>query len=638
MFIEFPLYLTLSGFKYKLMELSSYRNWILVWLFLFIVTTVNAKTGRYRCMWRDDPATTMVIGWDQISGINPVVYYDTKDQGRNVSAYKSSKRPLRPIQAKGMSNHFVRLTNLKPNTVYYFIIKDSDSVSRRFSFKTMPNTPDQRLSIIAGGDSRNHRDARQNANRIVSKLRPHFIMFGGDMTGGDTGKEWRAWFDDWQLTFGGDGRIFPIVPARGNHESSNKSIVDLFDVSNPDIYYSLTFGGNLLKVYTLNTLIPSGGNQKLWLEKDLRTSGNITWKFAHYHHTIRPHTRSKPERDELLLNWATFFYKYRLNLVVESDAHVVKWTYPIKPSRAPGSKQGFIRDDANGTVYIGEGCWGAPLRKNNDDKPWTRNSASFNQFKWIFADQYKVEIRTVQIDKSTRVEEVDQYNPYVLPPGLSIWRPSNGAVVTIKNKNAPPPPKEEPILAAREAMEVIDFEGEQKGPDISLSWSTINEFNILTFEIQRSLDGGKNYTAVEQIKSKGGNGKNTYRYLDRGIPSSRMRNLSYRLKCVSKNGKSTFFNSSFAANRQIDWAALPKVMIDPKTGFIRVKYYLKKVSNVTILLLNPKLKEVARIPFPKQSAGPYMKALDMKKVPKGRYLVIVKANQKVVQRYKVLKS
>ena len=63
---------------------------------------------------------------------------------------------------------------------------------------------------------------------------------------------------------------------------------------------------------------------------------------------------------------------------MESDAHLVKSTWPIRPSTDADNEEGFIRDDKNGTVYVGEGCWGAPLRGADDNKSWTRDSDSFN--------------------------------------------------------------------------------------------------------------------------------------------------------------------------------------------------------------------------------------------------------------------
>ncbi|TXF90569.1 metallophosphoesterase family protein [Neolewinella aurantiaca] len=394
--------------------------------------SLSSATRRYRLTWRDDPATTMTIGFEIYGASNARVVYDTQDHDREVNAYRQSANPARRINHAGMQNVFVRLGGLQPGTIYYFLVVDENSVSKRMIFETPPNSPDQPLSIIAGGDSRNNRPAAVRGNRLVSKLRPHFVLFGGDMTNTDTPREWQDWFDDWQLTISSDGRLTPIVPARGNHERANSSIYNLFDTPHQEVYYALSFGGNLLRTYTLNSSFPPGGHQLNWLTADLSRT-KTSWKIAQYHHAMRPHTASKPERDELITLWATQFARYGVNLVVESDAHTVKQTWPIRPSRAPGSSEGFIRDDVRGTVYVGEGCWGAPLRANNDDKPWTRASGRFNQFKWIWLDGSQMQIRTVDIDRSAGASvEVNPAARFQIPPGMEFWEPrGTGEVVRI---------------------------------------------------------------------------------------------------------------------------------------------------------------------------------------------------------------
>jgi len=67
-----------------------------------------------------------------------------------------------------MNNQFLRLTGLQPNTSYYFVIKDSNSTSRRLWFKTLPNVPTERLAFVSGGDSRNNRTPLQDGNLLVS--------------------------------------------------------------------------------------------------------------------------------------------------------------------------------------------------------------------------------------------------------------------------------------------------------------------------------------------------------------------------------------------------------------------------------------------------------------------------------------
>lgn len=423
--------LTLSPSKAFLVWLpQKWAFWTLVFLVVFSAKAVHGRSARYRVMWRGNPATTMVIGWDQVTGSNARLYYDTRDYGRNVHQYAFSEPAHHIVEAKAMNNHFVRLRNLQPNTVYYFVVADSDGVSARYSFQTAPDRRDVPLSIVAGGDSRNYRAARRFANRMVSKIRPTFVLFAGDMTGGDSGPEWIEWFDDWQETFGRDGRIFPIVVARGNHESSNQTLLHLFDVGVPEMYYAHNFGGDLLRVYTLNSMIAVSGTQKQWLETDLKKQGNqVLWRIAQYHHAIRPHTTAKVEKNQQLLHWAPLFFTHQVDLVLESDSHVVKWTYPIRPGSGPRSEEGFIRDEENGTVYIGEGCWGAPLRNNDDDKIWTRASAAFNQFKLIFVNQDNIEVRTILTDQAERAPELAEEQRFALPSDFPIWKPETGSVV-----------------------------------------------------------------------------------------------------------------------------------------------------------------------------------------------------------------
>lgn len=401
------------------------------YILLFVLSSLFgfSNTDKYRIILLDDPSTTITVAWNQISGTNPTVYYGTTDFGTNWNSYPSSKIVDRAITYRGMNNNFARISGLTANTAYYFVIKDSQGTSQRFWFKTAPNDL-SRLSFIAGGDSRNNRTPRQKANKLVAKLKPHAVFFGGDMTDSDNNSQWQEWFDDWQLTIASDGRMFPIIPVRGNHEGAS-TIYNLFDTPNSDSYYAVTFGANLVRMYSLNSEISVTGNQNNWLNNDLQANSNVIWKGAQYHKPMRPHNAAKSEGTSIYNAWAETFYNNEVRMVVDCDSHTVKSTWPVKPSTEPGSDEGFIRDDNNGTVYLGEGCWGAPLRANDDNKNWTRNSGSFNQFKLIFIDQNKIEARTIKIDNADNVGSVSNTNPFILPSNLDVWNPSNGAVVEI---------------------------------------------------------------------------------------------------------------------------------------------------------------------------------------------------------------
>lgn len=420
-----PFYITMSSDK------SITAN------FTELPVETSTSTEKYRLTWRSDTSTTMVIGWNQVRGTNPVVHYGTTDFGNDFTSYPLSNAVDRTIVRKGMNNKFARLSGLEADTAYYFVIKDSEGVSERFWFKTAPSDPNTRLSIIAGGDSRNNRIPRQNANKLVAKIRPHFVFFGGDMTSSSNDSQWNDWFDDWQLTIGADGRIIPVVAARGNHEGSTH-ITDLFDIPTEagGEYYALSFGGNLIRSYTLNTEESPGGTQGDWLVNDLEANaGSHIWAIAQYHRATRPHEPGKAEQNDQYEAWSKPFYTHAVQLVMESDSHVVKRTWPIIPSTGSGSDEGFVRADTDPkrAVYVGEGCWGAPLRNFSDTKNWTRAAGSFNQFKWLWIDKTKIELRTIKVDNATSVGQVSDDDLFVLPDNIDVWNPGGGSLVTIDN-------------------------------------------------------------------------------------------------------------------------------------------------------------------------------------------------------------
>jgi hypothetical protein len=457
-------------------------TWMACLIILLLSTNrLFSATDKYRLVVTGDPSKEITIGWNQISGTDPTVYYDTIDHGTDYSLYAFSKTVDREVTYRGMENRFVKLTDLIPGKSYYFVIKDSDNTSDRYWFKTAPNDL-SRLSVIAGGDSRTNRNPRQRANLLVSKLKPHVVLFGGDFTDDDTDEQWQNWMDDWQLTIANDGRMFPIIPAQGNHES-HAVVYNLFNTPSESYYYATTFGDDFFRVYTLNTEVSVSGNQLNWLKNDLNENPDIMWKLAQYHKPIRPHYAHKAENEAAYDAWAQLFYDNNVRLIIESDAHVVKETWPIEPSSLPGNDEGFIINETYGCVYVGEGGWGAPLYDNDDDKSWTRNSGKFYQFKLFFIDDTKVEIRTIKTDNADEVGEVSNDDPFTLPDNLDVWNPSNGPVVEV----LPAPTMNKPDIEFADNTPIVYVDGE----NLTLEIQVINEGNgidSVTFYIDGNLE------------------------------------------------------------------------------------------------------------------------------------------------------
>ena len=234
-----------------------------------------ANSRFVRVIFNQDASNSATIIWDQNTGTFLNFYLDTIEPSINnyINSYKLSSVNL----AKGMNNHIIRLKYLKPNTRYYFIIQDSEGFNKTYYFSTVSNSSDTKLSFIAGGDSRDGREVRIKANKLVAKLKPHAVLFNGDFIGLDIDKQWLEWFVDWEYTISGNGRISPLVVTRGNHELSNKVMVELFDCPNKKIYYETNFGGKLLNLISLNSEILKIGPQKFFLRKTLEEHKDYYW-------------------------------------------------------------------------------------------------------------------------------------------------------------------------------------------------------------------------------------------------------------------------------------------------------------------------------------------------------------------------
>ena len=355
----------------------------------------QAASDKYRLAWNDDPATTMTIIWDQLKGNDSKVHFGKKDFGRDFSKYPLTQEPTRKLlNSYEMNTHYAELKNLEPDQNYYFVIKDEFGISKRFYFKTAPDKP-QAFTFIGGGDTKSFEEsylAGQASNKMVSKLSPLFVMFNGDFNSGDGTypDRWHQWLRDWDtLTTTPQGRKIPIVAVQGNHENGDKTILNkIFNApfqygDSSNIYYSLSFGGGFAHVIALNSQIEVGGKQREWLENNLGNNKQSTFKVAGYHKPFRPHAAKKGKAVKQYNQWAQLFYDYSLSLSLDGDAHVHKITYPLKPSVDEGSFEGFIRDDEKGTVFAGEGSWGAHPRNLTENNPWTLQIGSFNQVKWF---------------------------------------------------------------------------------------------------------------------------------------------------------------------------------------------------------------------------------------------------------------
>lgn len=490
-----------------------YQSLLVLLIFMSTTDMLSAQIRRIRAVYNFDPATQITIGFENVSGttgaLGPKLYFSQTDHGIDLNAYAADNPPMEiteQIFGRGMNNAFFEVMNLTPGTNYYFVISDGTTTTPRYYVKTIPNDNNCRLKIIAGGDSRNAITlgpdaatvpARVAANTLVSKMRADAIFFGGDMTLQDTEPEWFIWLDHWELTFAEDGYITPIVPARGNHEYFITSVYEIFRSPNQNSVYGVKFADDLLHLSTLNSETTILGNpdaatgqpvagtisvedQGLWLETELAENACTYWRMAQYHRPTRPHESSKSLRDNQREAWSKRFDKYAVQVVCESDAHVTKYTHPIRavesgfvdPVTGFAEDEGFVRDDLNGVTYIGEGGWGAELRPNTVVRyDWTIADAAFNQYKLIFIDKEKMIIRNIITDDAENYEALganeDRFDMTKFEDSVWEYEPGKKTIVVT---NVTPPTTEPTITTT--VLSNGQFELDAGADYKNYSWST----------------------------------------------------------------------------------------------------------------------------------------------------------------------
>ncbi|CAM3034801.1 DNRLRE domain-containing protein [Vibrio neptunius] len=427
----------------------------------------GAATQYHRVVWDSDPAREAVIGFSPNGeSEQPYVQYGTST---DETTWLTKQPSYNHVFGGDLLSYFVRLENLTPDSPVYYRVCDQQGCGERFWFRTAP-IDNSEFVMIAGGDTRTGWTNRRMGNQLVAKVRPLFILHGGDYTSQNSASQMAQYLEDWALTFSSDQidgiaykRTYPFIPTHGNHEDYDYStLCKVFGVDadgngecNPFDTYNVVNISPLLRVYTLNSQFRKSGwssyasQMNQWLEQDLATHGTQNvWRVAQYHRPMFPHVSSKSDSPDLFNWWANLFYQHGMNLVVESDSHLTKATRELKPD---GS--GFVTSPSGGTVYIGEGSWGAAARSANDPKSWTLDAASIQQVKVIQVLPDTMTVRTAQFDASasTLTREDRQADRLRLPENVNWWSlnevgetmdlvQSSDGLSILKNQNPGPSP------------------------------------------------------------------------------------------------------------------------------------------------------------------------------------------------------
>lgn len=321
--------------------------------------------------WQGDTSTTMTVS-TLTPGTDAVLWLHYGEEEAHGELGRYAHRVPATTQVVELPErtrevHSAELQGLDPGRKYFFQFSDGDTpMGAEAAFRTLlPDTRD--LRFIVGGDMGTFQRTRRLL-RHAAKTDPMFAIIGGDIAyaNADPGDvdRWDRWFRNWHRTMRtSDGCLVPIIAAIGNHE------VRTGPSGEPEAPFYLSFLpqgggtyfsrrlGNAAVVHVLDSghVTPVEGAQTAWLAQALENTPASLHQFAVYHVPMYPCHRAFDDRRSVVEreNWLPLFDAYGLALGFEHHDHALKRTHPLRGGEVtPG-----------GTVYLGDGCFGMPPRR-----------------------------------------------------------------------------------------------------------------------------------------------------------------------------------------------------------------------------------------------------------------------------------
>lgn len=354
-------------------------------------------------------ASEIVVNFQTMTdATNPGVHYDVAPHpgGKPADYALHATGETHKIEGlpDGRSIHWVKLTGLEPGKPYHFIAGDeAGGFSAERKFHTLPADSTQ-FRFVTGGDI-GVGDAPKRILAQAAKMEPAFVSVGGDLAYADgTMKSvvtWDAWIDGMEQSLvTPEGFTVPWVLAIGNHEvlgfgtgKPEKAVFwfKFFDQTRDGVsYFERRFGRDTTMLALDSSHITAHAMQKDWLRERLAASAadQRPLTFAIYHVPLYPAYRdfeglqSKLGRDL----WQPLFDEFHLKIGLENHDHVFKRTKPIKANA--------VAED--GTVYLGDGCFGKGSRTVKVDAPWyVEKSGPLQHFWMIDINGPRIEARAI---------------------------------------------------------------------------------------------------------------------------------------------------------------------------------------------------------------------------------------------------
>jgi hypothetical protein len=331
-------------------------------------TDADSKPIHIHLSWLQDPRDTVTVHWETekwLVGYTPTVEYGT-EQGSLTGKYGSASYLYNLSE---FEQHEIGLTGLAPGTTYYYRCGSPGyGWSDTLSFRTPPAEKGG-FTFCTVGDTRSASEKSADVSDwakiagAAAEEDPLFTAFLGDFIFlGYLEWMWPAWFEAARPLME-DGAL---MSCHGNHEEYAMAYFERFSFPANERWYSFDVSG--VHFVCLDTGLmdyaeyPLLREQSPWLEEDLRKAaeGGTDWTIVFLHRPAYSAGEGYGDQPDIVEEWVPIFDRYGVDMVLESHEHFYQRSFPMKEGLVVDTSPDFY-ENTGGTVYLLQGCGGAPL-------------------------------------------------------------------------------------------------------------------------------------------------------------------------------------------------------------------------------------------------------------------------------------
>jgi len=317
----------------------------------------------------DDPRSNIALSWYTFSDTESMVIYGISSGSLNLTV----NSPENVEQIKDTYIHHVVLSNLDPNTTYFYKVGGSTSgLSPEYNFTTAPERNSSSLHFIAYGDNRSNRDLRRLVNRLVIQNMStyhsepvRFIMNMGDLvSSGDEHELFNYFFDDCEMLF----QTIPILPIQGNHEFGDFGVSHyreqfvLPENGNDEWYWAIQNGMAFILGLDSEShgVVPYDSQNVPWIDSMLKFANNQStalWKFAFFHQPPFVSSSHMP-RTDIRESWSPVFDNNGVDIVFNGHCHLYERSFPVSSNGSLPTDELYDYQNPANPIYIVTGAAG----------------------------------------------------------------------------------------------------------------------------------------------------------------------------------------------------------------------------------------------------------------------------------------